>query len=124
MLYALIYYNREDVVWSWSQAQTDAVMQKLQAIQDHLKAEGRMGPILSLLPTTTATTLRTSKESPLVIDGPFAETMEQLLGVYVIDVAGLDAALEVAHNLGEANPGAAYEIRPIALYTSDSWLGS
>ena len=41
----------------------------------------------------------------LVIDGPFAETKEQLLGFYVIDVADLDAALDVAKELAAANPG-------------------
>jgi hypothetical protein len=63
--------------------------------------------------------LRKTKEAPLVIDGPFAETKEQLLGFYVIDVADLDEALEVAHELAAANPGGAYELRPIAVYNAD-----
>jgi hypothetical protein len=51
--------------------------------------------------------------------GPFAETKEQLLGFYVIDVADLEEALAFSRELTEANPGGAYEIRPIALYNSD-----
>ena len=78
-----------------------------------------MGPSLRLLPTTAATTLRKIQEPPLVIDGPFAETKEQLLGFYVIDVADLDAALDVARELAAVNPGGAYEVRPIALYKPD-----
>jgi hypothetical protein len=77
-----------------------------------------MGPSARLLPTTAATTLRKSPE-PIVIDGPYAETKEQLLGFYVIDVENLDAALDVARQLAAANPGGAYEIRPIALYQPD-----
>jgi hypothetical protein len=78
-----------------------------------------MGSSLRLLPTTSATTLRKTQEPPLIIDGPFAETKEQLLGFYVIDVAGLDEALELTRELGEANPGGSYEIRPVALYNPD-----
>jgi hypothetical protein len=74
--------------------------------------------------TTAATTLRKNQEPPLVIDGPFAETKEQLLGFYVIDVADLDAALDVARDLADANPGGAYEIRPIALYNPERRAGA
>jgi hypothetical protein len=51
----------------------------------------------------------------MVIDGPFAETKEQLLGFFIVDCASLDAAVEAAKELAEANPGTgSYEIRPIA----------
>jgi hypothetical protein len=52
----------------------------------------------------------------MVLDGPFAETKEQLLGFYVVDCANEDAAIEVARDLRQVNPSAVYEIRPIALY--------
>ena len=76
-----------------------------------------------MLPTTSATTLRKTQEPPLVIDGPFAETKEQLLGFYVVDVAGLDEALEIARELAAANPGGAYELRPVAVYFPDQRTG-
>jgi hypothetical protein len=116
MLYALLCYNDEDVVWSWTKEEDAAVMGRLAVVHERLVAEGKMGPALRLLPTTAATTLRKHQDPPLVIDGPYAETKEQLLGFYVIDVTGLDAALEVARELAAVNPGGAYEIRPIALY--------
>ncbi|MEJ0071888.1 MAG: YciI family protein [Pseudomonadota bacterium] len=119
MLYAILCYNDEDVVWSWSAAEDQAVMAKLRVVQDRLTQAGKLGPSLRLLPTTSATTLRKTQEPPLVIDGPFAETKEQLLGFYIVEVADLDAALEVARELATANPGGAYEIRPIALYNPD-----
>lgn len=115
MLYALLCYNSEDVVFSWSQAEDDAVMQRLGQVHAKLHEAGQLGPSLRLMATTTAATLRKS-DPPVVIDGPFAETKEQLLGFYVVDVENLDAALAIAKDLGKANPGGAYEIRPIRLF--------
>ncbi len=48
-----------------------------------------------LMPTTAATTLRKDQEPPLVVDGPFAETKEQLLGFYIVDAQSLDEVLRV-----------------------------
>jgi hypothetical protein len=115
MLYALLCYNDEKVVWSWDRAQEDKVMAQLGEVRERLQKAGKLGPSLRLMPTTAATTLRKS-DPPLIIDGPFAETKEQLLGLYILDVGGLDEALEVARDLGAANPGGSYEVRPLALY--------
>lgn len=117
MLYSLLCYNKEDVVWSWSKEEDAAVMARLSVVHEKLVQEGKLGPSLRLLPTTAATTLR---GPGLVIDGPFAETKEQLLGFYVIDVENLDAALDVAKELSAANPTSVYEIRPIALYVPEA----
>ncbi len=116
MLYAILCYHDEDHVGSWSKEQDAAVMAKLMVVQDKLTQQGRLGPVARLLPTTSATTLR-KDDPPLVIDGPFAETKEQLLGFYVIDCRNLDDALEVARDLGKANPGGSYEIRPVGYFT-------
>jgi len=115
MLYAILCYHDEDVVGSWSREQDDAVMSKLAIVQDKLKKEGCLGPVARLLPTTAATTLR-KDDPPVVLDGPYAETKEQLLGFYIVDCENLDAAVGVARDLGAANPGGAYEIRPVGVY--------
>jgi hypothetical protein len=115
MLYALLCYNPEEVVYAWTKEEDDAVMARLDVVHQRLMSQGKMGPSLRLLPTTAATTLRKS-DPPMVIDGPFAETKEQLLGFYVIDVADLEEALGVARDLATANPGGAYEIRPLRLF--------
>ena len=117
MLYALLCYNDEDTVWAWDKKQDDEVMARLAVVRGKLEREGKLGPSLRLLPTTAATTLRKS-DPPLIIDGPFAETKEQLLGFYIIDVADLDEAVSVAKELGAANPGGSYEIRPLAVYNA------
>ena len=112
MLYAILCYHDEDVVDSWSKEHDAEIMDKLSVVQDKLRQQGRLGPVARLLPTTAATTLRKS-DPPLVIDGPYAETKEQLLGFYIIDCKDLDEAVNVARDLGDANPGGAYEIRPV-----------
>ena len=116
MQYAILCYHQEDVVGAWSKEQDDAVMARLMVVQDSLVKQGRLGPVARLLPTTAATTLRKDSEPPLVIDGPFAETKEQLLGFYVVDCKSLDQALETARELAAANPGGSYEIRPIGYF--------
>ena len=124
MQYAILCYNDEDVVWSLSKAEDEAMMARLGEVQAGLIERGIMGPSLRLLPTTAATTLRKTSQPPLVLDGPFAETKEQLLGFYVIDVADLEQALDVARQLAAANPGGAYEIRPVAIYYPDARDGA
>lgn len=116
MLYAILCYHREDVVCAWSKEEDDAVMAKLAVVQEKLVRQGKLGPVARLLPTTSATTLRKDREPPLVIDGPFAETKEQLLGFYIVDVESLDEVLEIARELGRVNPGGAYELRPVGLF--------
>jgi hypothetical protein len=120
MQYAILCYHAEDVVCSWSKEEDDAVMAKLSVVQEKLARAGKLGPVARLMPTTAATTLRKDGEPPLVIDGPFAETKEQLLGFYIVECASLDEVLEIAKDLGRANPGGAYEIRPIALFRPGS----
>lgn len=75
-----------------------------------------MGPVARLLPTTSATTLRKGKDQ-VILDGPFAETKEQLLGFYVIDCDDLDHALSVAKDLAAASGSAgAFEVRPLLVF--------
>jgi hypothetical protein len=116
MKYALLCYHSEDVVCSWSKEEDAAVMAKLGVVQERLTKAGKLGPVARLMPTTAATTLRKDREPPLVIDGPFAETKEQLLGFFIVECASLDEALGITRDLAEANPGGAYEIRPVAQY--------
>jgi hypothetical protein len=85
-------------------------------VQEPWVRAGKLGPVARLLPTTAATTLRKDSDPPLVLDGPFAETKEQLLGFYVIDAQDLEEALGFARALARVNPGGAYEVRPIAFY--------
>ncbi|WP_024279274.1 YciI family protein [Xanthobacter sp. 126] len=119
MMYAILCYHEEDVVCSWSKEEDDSVMAKIAVVQERLTKAGKMGASLRLLPTTAATTVRKTQEPPLVIDGPFAETKEQLLGFYLVDAEDLDDVLAIVKDLAEANPGGTYEIRPTRAYFPD-----
>ncbi|PSJ57836.1 YciI family protein [Pseudaminobacter soli (ex Li et al. 2025)] len=117
MLYAILCYNSEDVVGSWTKQEDDEVMARLGAVQEKIAEAGKLGPVVRLLPTTAATTLRKGRDGPLVIDGPFAETKEQFLGFYVVDCETLDEVLDIAKELQAANRGpGAYEIRPVSIF--------
>ena len=113
MLYTILCYHSEKAVGSWTPAQDAAVMEKLAGIQTKLAQQGKLGPVVRLMPTRTASTLR-KEPTPVVLDGPFAETKEQLLGFYVVDVPTQEDAEEIARELAAVNPGGGcYEIRPV-----------
>jgi hypothetical protein len=115
MLYAILAYHDETEVMSWTPEEDAAVMTNLHQVHDRLNQQGRLGPAARLGATKRARTLR-GPGAGQVIDGPFAETKEQLLGFYVVDCASEAAAVEAARELRRANPSAVYEIRPVPLY--------
>jgi hypothetical protein len=113
MFYCILCYNLESELQAWTREKEAAVMAKREAVAHSLACQGRLGPTGKLMPTTTAMTVRASRE-PLVLDGPFAETKEQLLGFYLVDCQSLEDALEVARRLvGETG---ALEVRPLAQF--------
>ncbi|MBZ9732963.1 YciI family protein [Mesorhizobium sp. CA18] len=121
MFYAVLAYHVEDTVQSWSPDEDAALMKDLLEVNDRLTREGKLGPAARLDVTAKAVTLRGPGEG-MVIDGPFAETKEQLLGLYVLDCANRDEAIAAARDLKRVNPTAVYEIRPIMLYLPGATL--
>lgn len=115
MFYAVLAYHIEDNVQSWSPDEDAALMKDLLEVNTRLTREGKLGPAARLGPTAEAVTLRGSADA-MVIDGPFAETKEQLLGFYMLNCASLDEAVAAARDLKRVNPTAVYEIRPIMLF--------
>ncbi|MFC6490067.1 YciI family protein [Nitratireductor sp. GCM10026969] len=115
MLYAILCYHDEDVVNSWSKEEDDAVLAKRRRVQKEFVEKGKMGPAIRLVPTSAATTLRTSGDEQLVLDGPFAETKEQLLGLYIVDCANLDEVVDFAKRLKEGET-CTFEIRPMQIF--------
>jgi hypothetical protein len=122
MRYVILCYDSEAVVGSWTKAEDDALMAKQAVVERKLAAEGKLGPVVRLMPTTAATTLRKGVE-PLITDGPFAETKEQLLGFYIVDCLSLDEAIDTARLLAQSygNGTGAYEIRPIGSFDPGSF---
>jgi hypothetical protein len=117
MLYAIICYNDEKQIATWTKAEDAAVMERLGAVIGKVAAAGKLGPVARLQPTTQAKVLRKSKDGPVVTDGPFAETKEHLLGFYLVDCKTVDEAVEIAKELQAANAGpSAYDIRPVMFF--------
>jgi len=116
MLYAILCYDAEEVVGAWSAEEDARAIAKLEVVQEGLARAGRLGPVARLRPTKEARTLRKGREA-LVVDGPFAETKEQLLGFFVVDCKDMDEAVAAAKDLAAASSSAGcYEIRPLALF--------
>ncbi|GLS38220.1 hypothetical protein GCM10010869_38140 [Mesorhizobium tianshanense] len=115
MFYAILAYHVEEAVAALTPEEDAALMTDLLQINERLYRERTLGPAARLGATQDACTLR-GPGAGMVIDGPFAETKEQLLGLYVVDCATRDAAIAIARDLRRVNPTAVYEIRPISLY--------
>ena len=116
MLYSILCYESEALATGRTKQEDDAMMGRLRGVLQNLQAEGKLGPTARLMPTTTATHIRSGKESPAVIDGPFAETKEQLLGFYIIDCPTLEEAIAAAKLLGREKSHGTLEIRPVAVF--------
>lgn len=112
MLYTILCYHDEEITSAWTEEEDAEVIECLKTV--NRKWAKNFEPIVRLMPTSAATTLR--KTENIVMDGPFAETKEQLLGFYVVNVESYEVAVQIAREMAEANPGGAYELRPIALY--------
>lgn len=82
------------------------------ACGDGLRSKGLLIAAEALQPTETATTVRVRNGKVSVVDGPFAETKEQLAGFYLIEARDLNDAIQVAAKIPPAREGS-IEVRPI-----------
>lgn len=109
MKYMLLIYSDENA-WTkeeWTQCTIDSTV-----ICHELNAKGQFRAASPLHPVATAVSVRVRDGKQLVTAGPFAETTEQLGGYFLIDVANLDDAIQIAGRLPPAKKGTV-EIRPI-----------
>jgi hypothetical protein len=77
----------------------------------------------ALHPVAAATTVRVRDGERLLTDGPFAETREQLGGFYVVDVADIDEAIELATKIPGAATGCV-EVRPVVVFAPNGQAAS
>ena len=85
-------------------------------LMDEARAKGVLVAVEGLKSTSTATTVRMKTGKPMTIDGPFAETKEQLAGFYILECENLDDAIAWANRMPTACKGldGCVEIRPVA----------
>jgi hypothetical protein len=112
MQYLLLIYGNEA---TYLNRPKEAAGESLAAYMAYSKAMKEAGVLLGanrLRPTADATTVRAPNGKKSVINGPFAETKEQLGGYYLIEAPDLDAALAWAARCPGAQWGS-IEVRPI-----------
>lgn len=116
MKYACLIYHTESIQAQMSEAEINDNMNAHWAFSNEMEERGVMAGGHALHPTSTATTVRVNAEGKVVTtDGPFAETKEQLGGLYILDCADLDEAIECAAKIPEAT-GGCVEIRPLVIF--------
>jgi hypothetical protein len=112
MQYMLLIYGNESGMLSASKEQTTQIISAYTAYTEAMKKAGVHVGSNRLRPTSDATSVRVADDKTKVLNGPYAETKEQLGGYYMIDVPDLDAALSWASRCPGANYGT-IEVRPI-----------
>ena len=117
MRYMLLIYSREGEM---SAEEEKAVAMTHRAVMNEATQKGIFHGAEPLQPTATATTVRRRRDGQvLVIDGPFAETKEQLAGYYILDCGNVEEAIEWARKIPTSCQGCegSVEIRPIRAMT-------
>jgi hypothetical protein len=113
MKYILLIYGDEKGWQALSQDEMQQIYAGHRAFGEGMTKAGIMRGGSELKPVTTATTVRFTKGKPATLDGPFAETKEQLAGYYLIETDDLETALEWAAKMPGMLDGAV-EVRPLA----------
>jgi hypothetical protein len=112
MQYLLMVYGNEQAMLSAPKEATGQILAAYGAYVEAMKKAGVLAGSNRLKPTNAASSVRVANGKTQVLDGPYAETREQLGGYFLIDVPDLDAAISWAARC----PGAAHgtmEVRPI-----------
>jgi hypothetical protein len=112
MQYLLMIYHDDAAIQSRSEAETGEVIAAYTAYMEAMNKAGVLVGSNRLRPAATATTVRIANGKTQVLNGPYAETREQLGGYLLIDVPDLDAALSWASRCPGASHGT-MEVRPI-----------
>jgi hypothetical protein len=112
MQYLLLIYGSEAGMQSASKADIEQMVAAYGAYTEAMKKAGVLAGANRLQPTASASTVRVAAGKSKVLDGPYAETKEQLAGYYLIEVPDLDAALSWAARCPGASFGA-IEVRPV-----------
>ncbi|MCA9667229.1 MAG: YciI family protein [Myxococcales bacterium] len=115
MLYALLIHEAESIAESYEPDELAAVTAEHGELQKLLKAQSRFVEANQLMPSSSAVTVSVRGGKRMVTDGPYIETKELLIGLYVVDCDDLEQAIEYAARIPSARSGH-IEVRPIAYF--------
>ncbi|MBK8250425.1 MAG: YciI family protein [Gemmatimonadetes bacterium] len=112
MRYACLIYDNETEMNAAMQKEGDKIMGEYFAFTQDVQKTGHYHAGEALQPVATATTLRIRNGKLQTTDGPFAETKEQLGGLYLIDAKDLNEAIQIASRIPSCRYGSV-EVRPV-----------
>jgi hypothetical protein len=112
MKYMLLVHHNEQTLAAAGDDGLQMMRRESVALANQLHASGQYVDAAPLYPVSTATSVRVRNGKPLVTDGPFAETREQLGGYFLIDARDLDDAIGIAARIPGARIGTV-EVRPV-----------
>lgn len=112
MQYILMLYSEEAGWFKLKQTEQEQAMAAYNAFTEALKKAGVLTGVNRLQASSTATTVRVANGKSQVLDGPYADSKEQLGGYFIIEVADLDAAISWAARCPAASHGIV-EVRPL-----------
>ena len=115
-MYAVVMYARGSGATAAAAHHEPVPRETYDRYAQELADSGVMTSAFAMQPDATAKSIRGS----MITDGPFAESKEVIAGIYVIDVANLDAALDVARRNPILRGGGGVEVRPLAGWESRS----
>jgi hypothetical protein len=93
--------------------QKDQIMREYDELLQAVGRRGQLRASVKLGPSATSTTVRERNGRPVVTDGPFAETKEQLGGYHLVECKDLDEALAIAARIPTVRVGGSIEVRPV-----------
>jgi hypothetical protein len=113
MHYMLMCCFDEELWAKMPEAQKGQIMQEYNEFIQGIVKSGHFRAGAKLQPTSTSTTVREKNGKLITIDGPFAETKEQLGGYHLVECQDLDEAIAIARRIPTLRVGGAIEVRPV-----------
>ncbi|MEO8436545.1 MAG: YciI family protein [Pyrinomonadaceae bacterium] len=112
MKYMLLIYQDEHAWNGFTEAERQNIYREYRELIQDLQSRGQYLAGDELQVAKTANSVRVREGKPMVTDGPFAETREQIGGFFMIEVDSLDQATSIAGRIPSARMGAV-EVRPV-----------
>lgn len=109
MKYMLLVYSDEN---AWTDEERAHCFEESTQLTQELNARGQYLAAAPLHPVSAAASVRVRDGKPLVTNGPFAETREQLGGYFLVETRDLDEAIAIASRIPAARKGT-IEVRPV-----------